>query len=221
MPQNPTTQPIPPNPTGPTLPPRYFFSQQYLAPHRLGAYGEYYKALAPLAPQRILEIGPGNGLFTHLLHHAGLAVTTLDPDPGLHPSVVAALPRLPFADNAFDLLCAFQVLEHLPFEQLAPSLADIRRVTSRYALLSLPDILPFFRCDLHLPLLGDLHLHLDLPYRLNTRPRIGHEHFWEINMRPFPLRRVRSTILDAGFTMHHSARLRLLPYQRLFVLEKR
>jgi len=44
---------------------------------------------------------------------AGLQIETLDFDPDLKPDHVANATNLPFADDAFSVICAFQMLEHV------------------------------------------------------------------------------------------------------------
>jgi ubiquinone/menaquinone biosynthesis C-methylase UbiE len=52
------------------------------------------------------------------------------------PLVRADVTQLPFASDAFDLVVATEVLEHL--EDPESALEEIRRVSARYALLSVP-----------------------------------------------------------------------------------
>ncbi len=77
---------------------------------------------------RILDLGCGTGYTSHLLHSLG-RVTALDRSAFalrlLRPRAPAAVPvqadaaRLPFAAGSFDLICAFDVLEHLPDDHAA------------------------------------------------------------------------------------------------------
>ena len=60
----------------------------------------------------------------------------------LTPLNQADIHRLPYPDNAFDLVYSLEVLEHLPDSSLG--LAELLRVSRRYALVSVPHE-PFFR----------------------------------------------------------------------------
>lgn len=100
-----------------------------------------------LAPTRILEIGVGEGeVITRVRQRfPGVPVTGLDlPDEHLAEHWHAAgLPccfgdatRLPFPDDAFDLVLAIEVLEHIPDPDAA--LGELARVTRGHLIASVP-----------------------------------------------------------------------------------
>jgi 2-polyprenyl-3-methyl-5-hydroxy-6-metoxy-1,4-benzoquinol methylase len=68
-------------------------------------------------PARVLEVGPGLGLFKAAASTHGLRVETFDIDPDLKPDHVGSVLAMPFSDAEFDVVCAFQMLEHLEYEQ--------------------------------------------------------------------------------------------------------
>src|SRR3546814_13811200 len=84
-----------------------------------------------LQPRRVLEIGPGIGLFKRAAGLYGVPVETLDIDPELKPDHVASFTELPFADGEFDVVCAFQMLEHVPYDVSLAALAELSRVENR------------------------------------------------------------------------------------------
>ncbi len=82
------------------------------------------------APGRmILDIGAGDGAFCQLCRDAGATGAVgvdLCPDS---PLVVAAPAHaIPFQDAGFDIITAWDVLEHLPPELVGPSLREMRRL---------------------------------------------------------------------------------------------
>src|SRR3546814_15484912 len=77
-----------------------------------------------LQPRRVLEIGPGIGLFKRAAGLYGVPVETLDIDPELKPDHVASVTELPFADGEFDVVCAFQMLEHVPYDVSLAAFAE-------------------------------------------------------------------------------------------------
>src|SRR6186997_2442925 len=101
-------------------------------------YRQIHEVLA-LRPENLLEIGKGSGLVSTVLKSRGVDVTSLDIDPGVHPDVVGSVLALPFEDKKFDVTLCAEVLEHLPFEEFPKALSEIRRVTRRAVVLSLPN----------------------------------------------------------------------------------
>lgn len=99
-----------------------------------------------------LEVGAGEGVVTQRLHQRfGNAVGLDLPDEGLRaewrsrpgPAYLHGdAQRLPFGDDAFDLLVCVEVLEHLVDPEAG--LRELARVSSRHLVLSVPRE-PLFR----------------------------------------------------------------------------
>jgi len=93
-----------------------------------------------LGPATVLEIGPGKGVFKHLSSIFDLKVETLDIDSDLEPDHIGSAIDLPFDDKSFDLICAFQILEHLPYELALQAFREMACVSNRSIIISLPDV---------------------------------------------------------------------------------
>jgi 2-polyprenyl-3-methyl-5-hydroxy-6-metoxy-1,4-benzoquinol methylase len=85
---------------------------------------------------RVLTVGVGDGYLERRLRAAGYAVSALDPDSQSIAALdaegftakVGVLEQVPFADAAFDVVVATEVLEHLAQAQSDLALPEIRRV---------------------------------------------------------------------------------------------
>ena len=97
----------------------------------------FYESVAPVAARRILELGPGQTLEVLKLaaRRAAACCTALDVAPYADAAEARAAGvdyrlydgrRFPFADASFDLLWAWDVLEHL--RRPEQTLREIRRV---------------------------------------------------------------------------------------------
>lgn len=100
---------------------------------RRAVYGAILAAHRGFAPKLecALDLGGGAGSMRPLLEAVADRVVALDRDQGLleaagRASVQGDIARLPFADASFDLVAAFDVLEHMPDEGAA--LREIERV---------------------------------------------------------------------------------------------
>ena len=197
------------------------YAEGYDALYRWVSYWYQLREVRRLAPGRVLEIGVGNGTVSAALVREGIAVTTLDFDARLRPDVCADVRRLPFAAKKFDVVLCAQVLEHLPFDELPALLGEIRRVSRRHAVISLPCsragffIVPTFLGAATAPKLA---FRLPLPNRLCRL--LFRQHEWEIGRLGFPLRKVRRAIKSAGWRIAREVSPILNTYHHFFVLEK-
>ena len=197
------------------------YADGYDALYRWVSYWYQIREVRRLRPERVLEIGVGNGTVSAALAREGIAVTTLDFDPRLGPDVCADVRRLPFSPKEFDVVLCAQVLEHLPFDELPVLLQEIRRVSRRHAVISLPCsragffIVPTFLGAATAP---KFSVRLPLPNRLCRL--FFRQHEWEIDRLGFPLRKVRRAIKSAGWRIAREVTPLLNTYHRFFVLQK-
>jgi len=154
-----------------------YFTPRYCSPKRLASYGHQLQEVSRLKPESVLEIGIGNGIVAGLMKSCGYAVTTLDHDASLGPDVVASVTSVPLEDDVVDVVLCCEVLEHLPYEQVSMALSEIRRVSSKFAVLSVPDRGRYCRVDVKLPFLKSLRVCMECPPWNAPVLRPGSEHY--------------------------------------------
>jgi len=147
-----------------------------------------------LKPANVLEIGPGPGVFKQTATLFGLKVETLDLDPDLKPDHVGTATDQPFADASYDVVCAFQMLEHLPYQTALRAFAEMVRVCRRHVVISLPDARPVWQYRFHVPKFGTRTLLLPRPIMRQPIHVFDGEHYWEINKQGYDLARVVSDL---------------------------
>lgn len=197
------------------------YGEQYDSLYRWVSYWYQLSEVRRLDPRTFLEIGVGSGMVSRELAHAGIAVTTCDFDARLQPDVCGDVRRLPFAAERFDVVLCAQVLEHLPFDEFPALLDEIRRVSRRHAVITLP----YSRAGLFLvPTFLGASTAPRLAVRLPMPNWLGKlffkQHEWEIGRFRFPLRTVRRTIRSAGWRILREVQPILNTYHYFFVLEK-
>lgn len=169
-----------------------------------------------LKPAKVLEVGPGPGLFKTVAAVFGITVETLDFDPDLKPDYVGSAIAMPFRDETYDVVCAFQVLEHLPYEVSLQAFAEMVRVCRSHVVISLPDARIAYRYQFYLPRVGTYDFLIHRP-QVKARPHAPElEHYWEINKLNYPVSRI---VKD--FTKHirlvNTYRVPEHPYHRFFI----
>ena len=86
----------------------------YTTPIRPVIRSEIRKHIHETAPRRVLEIGGGTGLLRGALSNSAEMFVCTDIAPTENTDLVCDGRALPFERAAFDLVVAFEVLEHVP-----------------------------------------------------------------------------------------------------------
>lgn len=194
---------------------------QYDSERRFISYWHQFDEVLSVAHGKVLEVGVGDGMLAHCLRAEGVDVTTADVDERLKPDVVADINDLPFEHCSFEVVACFEVLEHLPWESVVRALSELHRVTTSYAVVSLPDVYVKYRMFFQFYRgTNAIRKVLVLPRaRRRRQPRFS-DHLWEIGLAGYPLSRIESEFERAGFIIERN----FLPfgnaYHRFFRLRK-
>jgi SAM-dependent methyltransferase len=81
----------------------------------------------PAEGVKALDVATGGGHVARRLREAGCDVVSIDPAPGMHPTVVARGEEIPFADDSFDVVACRIAPHH--FEDVAAAVREMARVT--------------------------------------------------------------------------------------------
>lgn len=149
----------------PQIPYEIYFQDGYKIPRRLDEHREQIRQVIKCNPSSVLEIGIGNKWVYNRLKKQIELVVGCDFDGNLKPDVIGNVMSLPFDDNSFDIILCAEVLEHLPFHMSMNAFREIKRVSKKFIILTLPQQTldnRFFRT-------------------LKSKPFIFKgEHFWEL-----------------------------------------
>ena len=167
--------------------------RRYVHKRRWASMWHQVDEVLAMKPDSVLEIGPGPGVFQAIVSRLGPRVETLDIDPDLNPDHVAPADAMPFADNAFDVVCAFQMLEHVPYEISLAIFREMARVARKGVIISLPDALTKWPVAIYIPWIGMKWLHILKPQLQQIKKnRFDGEHYWEINKAGYLLAKIVS-----------------------------
>jgi len=193
---------------------------RYMQKARWSSLWHQLDELIKLKPESVLEIGPGPGMLKVVGRQFGLEVETLDLDPDLQPDHIGSATAIPLADASFDVVCAFQMLEHLPYEASLKAFAEMIRVSRRHVIISLPDARPVWQYIFHIPKFGRYDLLLNRP-TLGKQPEhvFDGEHYWEINKRGYGLNKLIKD-LSVFAQLQKTYRVSDNAYHRFFIFTK-
>ena len=201
----------------------HYTTPGYLDRSRWLGFHQQFTLLRDTGAREILEIGPGAGVVSAALRACGLRVVTVDIDSGTRPDVVADVRRLSdaFAAGSFDAVAAFEVLEHLSFEDAALALEQMAAVTRSHVVVSVPYSGMTWHLAMRLFTFNKdrpLNLGLRLPAFWRRTPMCD-EHQWEPGLRDRPLADFRR-LLERRFAVEHEELLSDTLSQAFFVLRR-
>lgn len=191
----------------------------YQSAARFSSYYYQLEAALELEPETLVEIGVGDGTFLSLARNQGLNAYGLDFDRGLSPSVCGSALQLPFRGESVDVFAAFQVMEHLPFDDLEAAAREMFRCCRKGAVISLPEF-GNSSIILNIPLVRHIAMALPKVFPFSPRHRFDGQHHWEIGKRSFPLSRIVNTFEQSGFRCSRTWVNPYWAYHRFFVFTK-
>lgn len=125
----------------------------------------------------VLEIGVGSGFTANYLRSKGVNVKTLDIDNEKKADITANIVEYQFTDP-YDHILAFEVFEHIPFQEFRKVIGRISRACQKCLFLSVPkNERVWMSFVFKLPKIARREFHLVTLKRRVTEPA----HFWELD----------------------------------------
>lgn len=186
---------------------------------RWSSYHYQLREILATGPNSVLEVGVGDKVVgRYLRENAGLSYTGVDIAGDVGADVQVSVTALPFADRSFDVVCAFEVLEHMPFERLEQSLPHLRRIARQKVLISVPHFGPSLKFKLKIPFLPEISFVAKVPHPV--KHTFDGEHYWELGKKNYPVSRFKAE-LTKHFIVERSFIPLENPYHHFFILTPR
>lgn len=195
----------------------YEFSK-YMTKERWISVWHQVDEIVKLNPESVLEIGQGSGLLKVILSLLNIQIETFDVDAELEPDHVGSATDLRLESNSYDLVCAFQVLEHLPFPSALVAFNEMVRVSRGHILISLPDSMRTWYYRLHIPLVGTFRFNIPVPRLTDPVHFFDGEHYWELNKKGYGLKNVIASFSQNALLIR-SFRVRENSYHKFFLFK--
>ena len=144
----------------------------------------------------IFELGLGSGFTANYLRSKGFHLTTLDIDSEKNPDIRANIVEYQF-ERSYDHILAFEVLEHIPFEECENLLRRLSKVCKRYLFLSVPECESvWFSLSIKVPKLKKLSVKLARNRGVLSATSY---HFWEVSHGVVSRTLLEATFRSSGF----------------------
>ena len=98
--------------------------------------------------------------------------------------------------KSHDIVCAFEVLEHLPFDKFDKALTELARVARTHVAISIPHFGPMFSFSLKLPFLPQIRFAFKIPFP--KRHSFNGQHYWELGKRGYTTSLIRQKLSVHG-----------------------
>ncbi len=187
-----------------------------------GRFVSYYWQLnevLKLNPHSVLEIGVGDQVFGGFIKdNTDISYMSVDIAEDLHPDIIGNILDIPLEDKTHDVVCAFEVLEHLPFDKLDEAISELCRVAKKYIAISIPHFGPIISFSLKLPFLPLLRYALKIPF--HPQHKFNGEHFWEIGKCGYSISSIRNKLSKHGTIIKDFIPFGS-PYHHFFVIENK
>jgi ubiquinone/menaquinone biosynthesis C-methylase UbiE len=164
---------------------------RYCGRDRWASYHYQITEILNVKPTSVLEVGIGDGVVSsYLARNTEIAYTSVDIADDVGADVIGSVTALPFTDKSFDVVCAFEVLEHLSYEKLPTSLSELARVSRKKVIVSVPHFGPPLKLLFKIPFLPEIALALKIPFPVPHT--FNGQHYWELGKRGYSTARFRS-----------------------------
>lgn len=198
----------------------HYYNIAYDTKERFCSYWHQINEIVSLNPEKVLEVGIGNGFVSRYIRDKGVNIVTSDIDIRLKPNVAGSIMVLPFTNKSFDIVACFEVLEHLPYDNFPGALKEIYRISSKYANLSVPDHTAVYRFNIELPRIKPIKKLIPHPFPRPVHHEFDGEHYWIIGKARYPLTRIEHDIKRTGFKIIKTYRVFEFYGHRFFLLKK-
>jgi ubiquinone/menaquinone biosynthesis C-methylase UbiE len=198
----------------------YNFSK-YCDLDRWSSYWYQIKEVLACSPKTVLEIGVGNKVLAdYLKNNTDIVYKSLDVAEDLEPDFIASVDDLSIVkENSFDTVCAFEVLEHLPFDKFEKCLLELKRVSKKDVIISLPHWGRHFSFEFRLPFFKKIKKQYKFN-GLSIEHKFDGQHYWEIGKRSYSLKKIKSIIEKSGLKIKKDYICFNSPYHHFFILGK-
>lgn len=197
-----------------------YFSVKYNTKARWMSYWYQINEVIEKNPKNILEVGIGSKTVSNYLKKIGYNIWTIDSDKSVEPDYVGSVLNLPFKRDSFDIVLCAEVLEHLPFSQFELGLRNLRKVTKKYVILTLPEY-SLFKIYFDIKLFPRIpRIRKIIKISFSKKHVYNKVHYWEIGKRGYGLSKIKSIIENNGFQIEKTYYPFENPRHRFFILKK-
>tara|TARA_X000000950_G_scaffold280527_1_gene375338 strand:+ start:968 stop:1645 length:678 start_codon:yes stop_codon:yes gene_type:complete len=212
-----------------------YFSNDFREHRKLQFFSIFYQAREPIINPNVssmLEFGTGRNLTKAIVEHYGIVHKSVDFDNKKYsPDEVATIAG--YRDKKkYDMVAAFQVLEHNPLEDLEYNLLKMKSHSKKYIYISLPYSGRWFSFSIFINLLPKISFKNNFfivfqRFFKKIRPINDYKqridkyspHWWEIGDKNFSKKKFQKLLNKIDLKLVKSYHNEFFPYHLFYLLE--
>jgi hypothetical protein len=188
----------------------------------------------------ILEVGPGNGYFASIIKSLGYQIKTADIKTRTNPDYLGDFRETEIPEK-FDLVAAFEMLQHLPYDDLTATFTKLASLSNKYVFISVPSRVHRFGLSVDIPkivaprrlgmgwLSGKHEFSITWEWPRGSdiaesdwqgREDYWNPHYWEVGRKSYPRSRLLSDIKSAGLQIKWAVQNPNFRYHLFILTEK-
>jgi ubiquinone/menaquinone biosynthesis C-methylase UbiE len=196
----------------------HYSFDKYAHSGRFASYFYQLKEIHGVNPKNVLEVGVGDAVIgNYLRDNTNILYKSIDIAEDLSPDVIGSVLDLPFEESTFDVVCAFEVLEHIPFESFERALSEMVRVAKKKVLISVPHFGPPVKFMLKIPFLPEIRFSFKIPF--HKKHVFNGQHHWELGKKGYSVSRVLEIMKSQAHVERHYVPFEN-QYHHFFILKK-
>lgn len=199
---------------------RYVFGKYVHKPRWISYWHQIDEILSKEDASSVLDIGPGTDFLKVMLElwKPEMNYKTLDVAGDVKPDIVGSVTEIPLEDRSFDIVSAFQVLEHIQFSDFENALMEMKRVSKKYVIISLPHKSPTVEVHFRAPLTPRVQKAIKIPFP--REHQFDGQHYWEVGKKGYSPSKILN-ILKKHFIVEEDYIPFENQYHHFYVLTKR
>lgn len=197
--------------------------RKYANSERWFSYWEQLLLIIETNANSILEIGVGDGMVGSYIRNnlKDVTYTSLDFDESLCPDIVADVLDSKIEDGLYDVVCAFEVLEHLPIEKSILAFNEMCRMAKEFVIFSVPHWGRYFGIEFYLPFVKRVNFGIKLKSLIPPIHVFNGQHYWEVGKRGYSSAFIKKSFSNQDYVLINEFISYNNPYHHFYVYKRK